>query len=76
VDPRQRHIAFLGSTSIDGSDRRRFWFEVTERLDQLSRVTPEDRKRIIASIVKRLGEAPPTRAQLEKFKRDRALLMM
>jgi hypothetical protein len=28
-------IAFLGSVSIDGSDHRRFWYDVTTRLNQL-----------------------------------------
>jgi hypothetical protein len=74
--PRQKHIAFLGSTSIDGGDRRRFWYEVTTSLDRLdNRVSPQDRKRIVAAITKRLGERPPTRAQTEQFKRDRDLLL-
>ena len=70
--PRQNHIAFLGSTSIDGRDRPRFWCEVTEQLDQLhNRLTRQDRMRILASITRRLGEPPPTQAQIEAFRRDR-----
>jgi hypothetical protein len=33
--PRQKHITFLGSMSIDRSDMRRFWHAVTARFDQL-----------------------------------------
>ena len=74
--PRQKHIAFLGSTRIDGGDRRRFWYEVTTSLDRLgNRVLPPDRKRIVAAITKRLGEQPPTKAEIEQFKRDRDLLV-
>ena len=74
--PRQKHIAFLGSTSIDGGDRWRFWYEVTTSLDRLdNRVLPQDRKRIVAAITKRLGEQAPTRAQIAQFKRDRDLLL-
>src|SRR5262245_22011983 len=53
--PRQRHIAFLGSVAIDGGDRRRFWYDVTTKLDRLSnRVSPDDRQRIEAAIAKRV----------------------
>jgi hypothetical protein len=34
--PVQKHVAFLGSTSIDGADRLRFWYEVTTTLKRLS----------------------------------------
>jgi hypothetical protein len=74
--PRQKHIAFLGSTSIDGGDRPRFWYQVTTSLDRLAnRVSPQDRKRILAAITKRLGEPPPTREQIEQFKRQRDQLL-
>ena len=70
--PRQQHVAFLGSTSIDGGDRRRFWGDVTARLARLSnRVPPQDRKRIVAAIAERLGEQPPTKAQLGRWHRER-----
>ncbi len=35
--PRQKHIAFLGSTTIDsiGNPSPRFWYDVTTRLNRL-----------------------------------------
>jgi len=54
--PRQQHIAFLGSTTVNAKDHLGFWCQVTERLDRLSnRLTPQDRKQIVAAIAKRLG---------------------
>ena len=65
--PRQKHIAFLGSTTVDAKDHLGFWCQVTERLDQLSnRLTPQDRKQIVAAIAKRLGGRPPTKTQIER----------
>jgi hypothetical protein len=70
---RQRHIALLGSTTIDAKGHRWFWCRVMERLDQLdNRLTPQDRARVVAAIAKRLDEKPPTKAQIEKSRRDRA----
>jgi len=67
--PRQKYIASLGSTSIDGGDRMRFWHKVTARLDQMDdRLTPQDRRQIVAAIANRLGEQPPTKAQLNRFR--------
>ena len=61
--PRQKYIAFLGSTSIDGSDWRSFWYGVITTLDRLgNRVSPQDRQRIVAAITRRLGEPPPARS--------------
>jgi hypothetical protein len=61
--PRQMHIAFLGSMSIDRSDMHRFWREVTARLDQLgNRVGPEDRDRLLASIAERVEEVSRRRS--------------
>jgi hypothetical protein len=69
--PRQRHVAFLGSTTIDAKDHLDFWCQVTKRLDRLdNRLTPQDREQVIAAIAKRLGEQPPTEAQLAKHRRD------
>jgi hypothetical protein len=49
---------------------------VTKRLDQLgNRLTPQDRGQVVAAIAKRLGERPPTKAQIEKFRRDREQLL-
>jgi hypothetical protein len=72
--PTQKHIAFLGSTSIDGADRMRFWHDVTTRLNTLQ-LPMKTRKQIVAAIVKKLGAAPPSKAQLAQFKRDRDKLM-
>ena len=69
--PRQKYIAFLGSMSIDRSDMHRFWREVTARLDQFgNRVGPEDRDRLLASIAEKVGEGPPTPAELEQYARE------
>jgi hypothetical protein len=66
--PVQRHIAYLGSTSIDGSDRPRFWYQVYTKLDRLGdRLSPADRRKILAIITKKLGEQPPTKAELAAF---------
>jgi hypothetical protein len=71
--PQQKHIAFLSSTSIDGGDRPRFWYEVTTKLDRLSnRLSPADRKQIVAAIAKKVGGQPMTKAQLVQFERLRA----
>ncbi len=70
--PRLRHIAFLGSTTVDAKDHLGFWGQVNRRLDQLgNRVTPRDRKRVVAAIAERLGEQPPTKAQLGRWHRER-----
>ena len=74
--PRQNHIAFLGSTSINGSDRPRFWYEVMRSLDRLgNRMLPQERQRIVAAISKRLGEPSPTRSEMAQFERERDQLM-
>lgn len=68
--PRQRHIAFLGSVLIDGSDRRRFWYDVTTKLNRLSnRVSPLERSRIGDAIAKKVGGHLLTKAQLKQFDR-------
>jgi len=77
--PRQRHIAFLGSVSIaysiDGPGMRRFWYDVTLRLNRLgARVGPEDYQQITASIAKKVGGRPMTEAELEQFERGEQLL--
>jgi hypothetical protein len=74
--PRQRHVAFLGSTSIDGSDRRRFWYHVTTKLNRLSnRLSPEDRKRIAAAIAQKVEGQLLTKVQVKQFERARHQLM-
>jgi hypothetical protein len=74
--PRQGYIAFLGSMSVDRSDMRRFWRDVTARLDQLgSRVGLEDRARLLASIAKKVGGRPMTTAELEQFERGSDALL-
>ena len=70
--PRQKHIAFLGSTSIDGGDRRRFWYDVTTQLKRLGkRVSPADRKRIESALSKRVKGRLLNKAELAQFERDR-----
>lgn len=71
--PVQKHIAFLGSTSIDGGDRPRFWYEVTTCLNRLSnRIAPQDRERIGDAISKKVGGRLMTKAELAQFERRRA----
>src|SRR5262245_49424717 len=74
--PVQKHIAVLGSTSIDGSDRPRFWYEATTQLNRLSnRVSPQDRARIGEAISTKVGGRLMTKAELAKFERNRAELL-
>ena len=69
--PRQKHIAFLGSVSIDGRDIRRFWYDVTTRLDRLgNRVSAEECERIGAAIAERVGGRLMTALELEQFEQD------
>jgi hypothetical protein len=66
--PRQKHVAFLGSMSIDGSDRPRFWYDVTTRLTQLSnQLSPVEREQIGAIIAKRVGGSLLTEAQIAEW---------
>ena len=74
--PRQKHIKFLGSVRLDGRDRQRFWYEVTTTLNRLgNRVSPDERKKIEAAIVKRVGGKPMTKAQLRQFDQNREGLL-
>jgi hypothetical protein len=75
-NPRQKHVAFLGSIESDGlgkpADRGmlRFWSDVTAKLKRLgNRVALEDCERIMASIAAKVG-ARPTDAELEQFDRE------
>jgi hypothetical protein len=68
--PRQRHIAFLGSTCIDGGDRERFWYQVTRRLNKL-RLSPDDRKTIGRAIAKKVKGRLLNRAQLTQYEQER-----
>jgi hypothetical protein len=65
-EPRQKHIAFLGSVSIDGSGIRRFWYDVTARLNQVGNlVSAEERERLGAAIAEKVGGQLMTAAELE-----------
>ena len=55
--PQQKHIAFLGSTSIDGGDRPRFWYEVTTKLDRLKENVRAAAIELSAEDLERIGEA-------------------
>jgi|SRR5262249_8051855 len=72
--PRHKHIAFLGSTSIDGSDRPRFWREVTTELNRLQ-LSSAERARIGAAIAKKVPGKLLTKAQLRKAERRRQEIM-
>ena len=72
--PRQKHVAFLASISIDqlpaNGGASRFWYDVTTRLDRLSnRVSHEDRQRIVASIAEKVGGRPMTANEVKLFGR-------
>ena len=74
--PRQRHVAFLGSTSIDGADLPRFWYDVTTRLDRLgNQLSLQERERIGAAIANKVGGQLLTTAQLAQFERRRQQLL-
>jgi hypothetical protein len=74
--PVQKHIAVLGSTSIDGGDRPQFWYEVATELRRLSnRISPQDRKRIVTAISEKVGGRLMTKAEQAKFRRRRAELL-
>jgi len=65
--PRQRHVAYLGGfIRYDlrrTSSRVRLWERIERRLDKLgNRVSPDDRKRIVAALARKAGE-PPARAE-------------
>jgi hypothetical protein len=67
--PKQRHIAFLGSISIDKGDAPRFQHTVTACLDRLSnRVSPDDRQRIEAALVAKVGLKLLTPAELDQHR--------
>jgi hypothetical protein len=71
--PRQKHVAFLGSMSLDGGDRPRFCYDVTTKLNRLSnRISSQERERIGEAISKKVGGRLLTKAELAKFERLRA----
>jgi hypothetical protein len=69
-EPRQRHLAYLGSVQADRRDLPRFWYNVIRKLDRC-RLSPEERKRITTAIAK-VGGKVPSKAKLKAFKRRRA----
>ena len=74
--PRQRHVAYLAgftnSAREQPHEQRYIWDCIHERLDRLSnRVSPEDRKRIEAALIEKLGK-PPTKAQRAALDRQSA----
>jgi hypothetical protein len=74
-EPRHKHIAFLGTMWVDGRDRRRFWYNVTTRLNQLSNlVSTKERKRIGAAIAEKVGGHLMTVTELKQFERDQSNL--
>lgn len=74
--PTQKHVAFLGSVIVDDVDDgvglTRFWYDVTRRLNGLrDRMSPDQRKRIEASLAKRVNGRLLTKAELNAFERQR-----
>ena len=65
--PRQIHVAYLAGFLRHGlrrvENRVRLWERIERRLDKLgNRVSPDDRKRIVAALAKK-ALAPPTKAE-------------
>ena len=58
---------------VTDADQRNVVLRVVARLG--NRLTPQDREEIVATIATRLGEPPPTRDQITKFKRARRQLL-
>jgi hypothetical protein len=71
--PTQRHIAYLvgftESWAAVPAQQRFLWDAIKAKLDHLgNRISPQDRKRIEAIMVARIGK-PPTKAQRAKLDR-------
>jgi hypothetical protein len=64
--PRQIHVAYLAGFirhNLRGSGRVWLWERIDRRLDKLgNRVSPDDRKRIVAALARKAAE-PPTKAE-------------
>jgi hypothetical protein len=74
--PRQKHVAFLGSVSLDKRRGSRFWYSVTTKLNSLGeRVSPADRKRIESALAKRVEGRLLSKAELAQWDRHRAELL-
>src|SRR5262245_65414217 len=77
--PTQRHIAYLAGFTDSAvaipAQQRFLWDRIAERLDSLgNRISREDRKRIEATLIKKIGK-PPTKAQRAKLDRQRKQLL-
>ena len=77
--PIQKHIAYLAgfteSRMAIPAQQRFIWDAVKTRLERLSnRIMPEDRRRIEAAFVQKIGR-PPTKAQRAKLDRKRERTM-
>jgi len=77
--PTQRHIAYLAGFTDSAvaipAQQRFLWDNIAERLDSLgNRISREDRKRIEAVLIKKIGK-PPTKAQRAKLDRRRKRLL-
>jgi hypothetical protein len=74
--PTQKHIAYLAgfteSAVATPTQQAFLWRRIKERLDSLAnRVSPEQRKRIEATMTAKIGR-PPTKRQRDKINRRRA----
>ena len=68
----QKHVAFLGSVYIDGSDRADFWYSVTMRLNWLGDLlSPQEREQIGSAIAKRVEGRLLTEGELRQFEQQR-----
>jgi hypothetical protein len=77
--PTQRHIAYLvgftESAVAIPAQQRFMWERIEQQLARLrSRMSPEDRKRVVASLIKKIGK-PPTKAQRAALDRRREKLL-
>jgi hypothetical protein len=73
--PTQRHIAYLAGFTESAvaipAQQRFLWERIEDQLDRLhNRISPDDRKRIEAILIKKIGK-PPTKAQRAALDRKR-----
>jgi hypothetical protein len=77
--PTQRHIAYLvgfnESAVAHPQQQLYLWEGIAEQLARLDKLlSPEDREKIKAALVKKIGE-PPTKAQRAAFDRQREQIL-
>jgi hypothetical protein len=77
--PTQRHIAYLAGFTESAvaipAQQRFLWERIEKQLDRLhNRISAEDRKRIEAALIRKIGK-PPTKAQRAALDRRAAKVL-